>query len=480
MCPVVWSQVNVAQPTEAEKNAEAEKKAAEAKAAEVKKDTPPGANQEPGPEAARDLAHKQGMQQLVLCASFVTMGGVIFGLFLYISRLRDQLAETKDSETQSLRAQLPLGLPDGSVRAGLAILIVLGTMFAFMVSVVGDLAIKAPEALTGVLGTILGFYFGREGSAESAQRGRAMAQVATAHQGVAVAQGQARQAEQALESSQRDRTADAAALADPILATAKTIVETIHPEQSAKFLEEIARAKAAIDAARAAGKADELKSALDAFLRDGPIASIVKSFGSSLAPLIPGGTTVSALRALAALSERLSPGAAQHSVARIVNAPYRDGLIEPVVDDGYANTLISGVPQAAEFVKQLQSNPPQTAANGVAPSAPLTEVEIVKLILHEDAAATMAAMWKNQPSIAANMERMIPALQRRALEVQLESEIPPELVKPFGGFASYFRALDTIQTSGEAGLQALDFVVAIVRAARPAGASATDVLPPAV
>jgi len=418
-----------------------------------------------------ELQHKQSLQGVVIYGSFLVISCVVGFLLYYMTTLRDKLADSTDADTRQLFPHMALGLPDGSVRAGIAIIIVLGTLLSIMASGVTDLGLKFPEALTGVLGTILGFYFGRSGAADTVQASKAIVQAATAD-----AKDQARQATQALEGNQRVYSADIAAQAGPIFTAAKAAIDAFHPDQSAKLLDDLARAQAAAGAAQTANKPEELKAALDGFQRDGPIAGIVRSFGPALAPLVPGGTTAAALQALAAVSERLAPAAAQHWVARLLNAPYRDGLIAPVIDDVYASRLITDVPPAQGLVSFLQANRPSTAA---ANAAPLTPTEIVKLVLREDAVASMADMWHQQQSFAANWGPVIEALQRRALEIELEGEVPADLIKPFGGFSTFFKALDGVQATGAAGLQALDFLMSTVRAARQAGASAADVLPPA-
>jgi len=62
---------------------------------------------------------------------------------------------------------MALGVPDVTVRAALVILIVLGALLALIAAIGDDLGLSVPEALAGIFGTILGFYFGRPGSVET-------------------------------------------------------------------------------------------------------------------------------------------------------------------------------------------------------------------------------------------------------------------------------------------------------------------------
>ena len=56
---------------------------------------------------------------------------------------------------------LPLGVPRGSIRGVLAIIIVFGSIAFLAISMLKGDAYKFPDALTGILGAILGFYFGK-------------------------------------------------------------------------------------------------------------------------------------------------------------------------------------------------------------------------------------------------------------------------------------------------------------------------------
>jgi len=430
------------------------------------------------PEIARlDMEHKQRLQTFIVCASFLTLGAVIGLLLWYMRDLRDKLADAKEAATRELFPTLPMGLPDGSVRAAIGLVIVLGTLFSVMASGIEGLSFKSPEALTGVLGTILGFYFGRTGAAENAQTKKAISDAATGG-------AEARKTSEALDNSQRAHTASVATISGPVLSAAKALIASLPTtDQSAKLMDDLTSAQAAIEAAKAAGKVDDLKAAFDSFRKGGPIASIVTSFGPALAPLVPGGTTASALQALAGVSESLPPTVAPRWIARLLNTPYRDGLIAPVINDDYAGRLIARVPKAPAFVQFLQTNKPTavTAAAAAANDAPppLTPVEIVTLVLSENAVQSMAERWAGHATFAADWGSTIEGLQRQALEMQLESEIPADLIKPLGNTASFFRALEGVQASGDTALSALDFLTLILRAAREAGTSATNILPDA-
>lgn len=90
----------------------------------------------------------------------ITLGGLVF----YLYRLRREFYEAcLDTGNLRLFADCPMGLPVGSVRSTLALLIVL-----FAVGYIGVTGMaEPPQFLTAVVSTVLGFYFGSRSSSES-------------------------------------------------------------------------------------------------------------------------------------------------------------------------------------------------------------------------------------------------------------------------------------------------------------------------
>ena len=419
------------------------------------------------------------LRRVIIVGSYLLVGIVVLALLLYMWALRKQMATSQNDEAKSLFPHMALGLPDGSIRAGLAILIVVGSLLSLMGAVFPELEIKAPEALTGVFGTILGFYFGRSGGAESAEASRAIQAVATnnadADKRVQEARQQTQQAQDNFAASEDGRAKDLAATVDPLLSAATALVDaTIPADLKKKLGDSLAAARSAVDKAKAGGKPDEIAKAVTDLQSSGPIATAIAEFGPALAPLVPAGTTAAALRALAGTAARLSPNVAQHWTARLMNTPSREDLITPSIDDQYAKNLLGGVPDAAALLQFLKANIPPGVTAGLSPT---NDVDFVKLALRESSIDTIKGVWgKNLPTT--DWAATIRAIQQRAVEVQLESEIPADLMQPYGGFAAFFSALNDVQSAaGGNGLRALDILMTLQDAARQAGVAVVDLLP---
>ena len=159
----------------------------------------------------------------------VILGVVVFVLLIAFGLGRHAFALRRDflrllSATPEQGAALfrdaPAGLPDGSVRAVIAIAIVLVTLPALVLS--RALGLGSTGELGTILGGVLGYYFGARGGADP---GAAMGTARAAEQAAATrnAEDRAAQAQQVAEAANRlpalaDRAAEAAAAARAIAA----------------------------------------------------------------------------------------------------------------------------------------------------------------------------------------------------------------------------------------------------------------------
>ena len=128
--------------------------------------------------AADGTASLELAQTLPVYAALGTVVVIVLGLLCFAWTLRNRL----DRALSRLPAEnavypaflagytdLPLGLPRGTVRAVLALIIVFGSVVFLAVSMIetpGGTVYRFPDALTGILGAILGFYFGKGSTGE--------------------------------------------------------------------------------------------------------------------------------------------------------------------------------------------------------------------------------------------------------------------------------------------------------------------------
>ena len=141
----------------------------------------------PGFSEAQDLAAKNPSAQMI--AGAVVLGVVILFLFGAYHLLRGLAADTAErckGETATATTlsgrlmDLPLGVPEGSIRALVSLfIVVLGFL---MLALAGPLGLTAGEALTGFIGSVISFYFATrstERTAQAAEAAQTAAQQAT-------------------------------------------------------------------------------------------------------------------------------------------------------------------------------------------------------------------------------------------------------------------------------------------------------------
>jgi hypothetical protein len=360
---------------------------------------------------------------------------------------------------------MSLGVPDGTIRSALAILIVLGALLALIAAIGSELGLVVPDALSGIFGTILGFYFGRPGSVETAKTTAAVAGAAQAAQAVSAVRQQAAQSDAALKSVQSDQISALSTRADTSLSVTSAIVGDLAPPIDPSIQSALVASREALASAKQSGNLDNIKAAYAKLLDDGPIAALIRAALPTLSGLAgPGTAPADAIKALATLSARLPPSVAQIWTARILKQPYRVELYSPTIDDVYATSLISQVPGASALLNKFQTV-----------LSTMTATEFVKMVVAEDGAAQLAGRSSGSIAIA-DAAPVVDSMQQRSMEVELRKSLTNDDAKPFGDLAALFSSLDKIQLD-PTGLRGLDTLMLIVREARKAAIPPTDVLP---
>jgi hypothetical protein len=447
--------------------------------------------QQPSTTAQLDLLkmeqakYNRGVQRWVVRVSIWLLVALTIALFIYLLILRDSMSalSANDPEAKKLYFQMALGVPDGTIRSALALLIVFGALLSLIAAVGGDLGFTVPEGLTGVFGTILGFYFGRAGQTDKAMATAAIsgatASAEKAQRDVVDARKTTQEAQQQLASVKSDQAQQLAAEADTALDIMSKVAAPAPGDVGKSIQDALTAARTAVDDAKRAGTPEAMKSALTQIAQKGPTAVILDNAARGLAPLAqPNLTASAAARAIIDLSLRLPPSIAPCWTARLLRAPYREGLIAPVIDDAYAKQLMSTVSGSDDLFARLKAqNAAVTPADAaLTPAgAALTPADFVRLVLREDAAASIAERL-NLPSDDAGVAATVGLLQQRALEFALTTDIDANEFKVWGGSSAFFAALDKVQASAD-GLKALDLLMMLVRQARSAGIAASDLLP---
>jgi len=339
---------------------------------------------------------------------------VTAALLRYMWSLRDQVSRTLVNGRIDDRMRMaamrgysdwPLGLPRGSVRAVWALMIVFGSLALLAISTALPQVYKFPDALVGILGAVLGFYFGKNGGSTD---GQVIAAVAAAH---ADARDAIKQTSTA-QSGTRDAQAQAAA-ANEALQDAGKIVDQAAPNL--------------------------------------PVVSVLAKAVQAIGPVLGGAISpIALINTLIGVGSKLGAAAYAHWIARIMDRPYTPEQFSPKFFD--SNAAISVMTQVPTLLEVFR---PQLAAGGRA-----IALDVVQRAFAPDGSEELVNKYPQafaglaQPLI----ESAVRDLQKAALDYVLGQEVPPDAAQDVGGLAALLKAVDQVRGNSEASA-ALDLVM---------------------
>lgn len=335
------------------------------------------------------------------------------GVLLYLARLQQRfLAMCREHGEVSLFASTPAGVPEGTIRATLALFLAFtGIAFLALSSLPG--LERVPEFLTGVLGTVLGFYFGARASGGPGVSTRREADVPTA--------GKPAQADERLDQAEARLEAG--------LAIAKAVGRALPNGRGNK----ITRVAGALDeglmrlrqlrADGAESSAHTLASGLlQRLQREHPIGGLLARAMTSLASVLGGALPPLALATtVVTIGAKLGGRAYERWAARILHTPYATDLITPSKFD--ANSAIAMLRRAPLF---RQAFAPEVERGDRA-----FLLDLLHQALAEDARSTLWTRF-GAPAPGGNrrfedqalFEAGLAEFRRAALEAELKRDLP--------------------------------------------------------
>jgi hypothetical protein len=427
----------------------------------------------------------------VLLLALIVLTGV---LLLYVWGLRDRTGNAIAASNLDTAARttlltsyndLPLGVPRGSVRAVLALIIVFGSIAFLAVSMVASDRYKFPESLTGILGAILGFYFGKGGSSDDGQAVTAVvAANADTRQAIATAndaQTQAKDAE-AKAGAASQALADVQTRHDELakdhlqrisddLHRAVTVGNAMADMLPGSFGEAVADATSALSGTLTAvddlrtgdlaGAVDRASELLDKAAPDMPVVTVLAKAAAAMGPVL--GTAfppVALLTTLIGIGSKLSAAAYARWVARVMDQPYTQEQFSPAVfDSNAAESLLLQAPAMLKAIGPLL----QAGGRDVA-------LDVVRLALAPDGGVALLAKY---PAAFANFDQSsidgaIRDVQKASLDYVLAKDLPPDAGAALGGPPALLQAIDKVRANPEASA-GLDAVMTTMAALKRSG-----------
>jgi len=368
----------------------------------------------------------------------------------------------------------PLGLPRGTVRALLALLIVFGSVALLAISIAAP-TYKFPDALVGILGAILGFYFGKNGASTD---GQAVAAVTAANADARVAiqqasdakaesrdaQAQTVAAHQALQDTKEQHDALASDRLDDItsdLQGAIDVGQSLAKVLPDKFGQPIATATDVVSNTLTtvtdlrkgdlAGAVQQATKIVDQVAPNLPVVNVLAKAAQAIGPILGGSIPpLALLTTVISIGSKLGSVAYAHWVARIMDLPYTPEQFSPKLFD--SNAAISVISQVPIVLKALR---PQLAAGNRD-----LALDVMHLALAGDGGEALLQKYPGmfaglaQPSV----QSAVRDLQRAALDYVLGSEVPPDAAQAVGGLGPLLNAVDKVRANRDASA-ALDLVM---------------------
>jgi hypothetical protein len=395
---------------------------------------------------------RQGPSNFWLMVIFLVFVGLLVGaLFFYTFRLHSNFLKfCIDNKEVALFAQAPAGLPSGTIRSLIAFFIVLTAVFLILLTIRGGPFEGFPEVLGGVLGTVLGFYFGsrtasssteREAAHEisrvSEERNQAQAQVEVARlERDATVQAQATRLESTLETVKEGlivANTIKEVLPEGLRGSAETVIGKV--QGGLKVVEGLQSSGNVGDAVvKAIGLVKDVS-------KDGGVATLltkaVGSFGIALGGAMP---PLALAISVATIAARLSGAAYDRWMARVLDAPYTPALFPPsAIDANTGFVLLRKSPRfAAAFAQEIQRGDRAFV------------LEFVQMALSEAGSEAIRAKYPDRFATLQEIDEALNQFQQAAIELEVSKDITNEMAADVGGVEPLMRALDRINANPEA------------------------------
>lgn len=384
----------------------------------------------------------------------VGVGVITYAIFLQ----RRYLALCREQRALPTFAESPAGLPKGTIRAMLALFIVVVVLSIMGITLLpgaaGENATKYVGALMGVLGTVLGFYFGNRGAgAEGA--------------GVAAVQG----AVEARTRAENELTSGkVGTLVNKVrdgLNTAKLVASVLPGDlgrKAGEFTKTVERGLATVDALTGDGKLDEALGHADRLIggagAEHPITSLLKKATGSLGGVLSAmGSAVPAIgliMAVVSIGSRLGAAAQKRWTAEVMRAPYTPELFSPdVVDVFNGLTLMKSSPVLDRVFRTELQGPNYEFVR-----------RFMRMALSDNALTQVWEAFGNRFADQDELEAGLQAFHRGALRLETLKDLaalPKETIDEAGGIQALMATLDKVNDNPDARADLDEIMLAVNR-----------------
>jgi hypothetical protein len=423
-------------------------------------------------ERARLLASVAGKDTSnfwLLIIFLVFVGLLVAAIFYYTFRLHANFLKIcADNGQVALFAQSPAGLPNGTIRSLMAFFIVLTAVFLILLTIRGGPFEGFPEVLGGVLGTVLGFYFGSRTASSASERETSLqvSELTEERNQANIRADVNEQRNQTIVQAETTRLDHTLATVQEGLIVANTIKDVL-PEglrgSAETVIGKVQGGLKLVEGLKSSGNVGEAVAKAIGLVKDvskegGVAAMLVKALGSFGIAL--GGTMPPLALAVtvATVAARLSGAAYERWVARVLDAPYTPALFPPTVID--ANTgfvLLRKSPRfAVAFAPEMQQGDRAFI------------LDFVQMALSEAGSEAIRDKYPGRFATLQDIDDALDQFQQAAIELEVSKDLTNDMVADVNGVEPLMRALDRIKANPEARAD-MDALMLMIDKLRTAG-----------
>jgi predicted RNase H-like HicB family nuclease len=377
---------------------------------------------------------------LTIVVLFIIFGGSV--AFMFVVQRKYLSACIQDNQL-AVFAQSPAGMPEGTVRAMISFIIITISLYLTVLlffNVVGES--KFPEALSSLLGAVVGFYFGsRTGSKDD---------------------GTGLQAQVKDLKTERDTTESNKLLVNikKGIDMTKAVVNILPDDQKKKYTDIITKLEQGYDTVNSLTSGGSIKDALakgqelfDIFKKDNPARDIFSKALASFSTVLGGSVPALAIiTTVVGVGVKLVGTEYEKWKKRVLNVPITPAVLHlRPIDANTGFTLLLQCPIfKTAFAQELEGN-----------DRPFM-TKIMELI-NQPNVDDFWNTYKNRFDTREKFDQGLQELRRATLDSELAADTidRPELFAQAGGVKEFMKSVDRINTNEEAqaSLQQLVLVV---------------------
>jgi hypothetical protein len=391
---------------------------------------------------------QSGTKALAGTAAIMFLIVIAAGALFYMQRLQKRFFDACREDRQlQLFFESPAGLPSGTVRAVLALIIVVVSLFLIAMQFFGAAELDAgvPEALTTLLGAVVAFYFATRVS-QTAGDGAAQSQIESF-------KAQRDEALRSAETEQADTRLGKLRKGLAVVTAASSLLPKAVREKYVPVVEKIQTglrtAENLLGSDNPEGAREVAAGAFDDFARNNPVVAVLSKAKDSFAPVLStlGMTAAPVAIALAVVGIGVRLGGAKYQrwKQRILHAPLLpDTVALTAVDATIGDSLLRANPVlAAAYKPELEAGNRKfikDAANA------LLTLDMDSLWAHYRRDETGNERFESRQQL----EDAVEAFRRVKADFDLRPEVPADLLTAFGGYDQLLSAVDAIHEHPEA------------------------------